>query len=111
MGIIGYVLAVKGWFSRSTRAFLPKLVTYIALPPYLMCSLLGTFKEENLSVLFSGALIPFFSILICFGLRIIIAKICRVDSKFFGLFCVSFSTSNTIFIQPCRKTLFFRAEI
>ena len=32
---LGYMLARKGWFSPETQILLPRLVTSVALPPYL----------------------------------------------------------------------------
>ena len=38
LSLIGYVLAWKGWISKEVEIFIPRFVTQIVIPPYLMVS-------------------------------------------------------------------------
>ncbi len=46
---VGYVLAALGWFSPESRRLLPRLVTNVALPPFLLCTILRSFGREDLA--------------------------------------------------------------
>ena len=58
MGMVGYVLAGKGWFGPETRILLPRLITYVALPPYLMSTIMRAFRRDGLLDFIQGALLP-----------------------------------------------------
>ena len=107
MGMVGYVLAGKGWFGSETRILLPRLITYVALPPYLMSTIMRTFRRDSLLDFIQGALLPLASVALTFVLAIIIGKIARVQRRHFGLFCASVANSNTIFVGiPVNLALF-----
>ncbi len=55
---VGYVLAALGWFSPESRRLLPRLVTNVALPPFLLCTILRSFGREDLAHMLQGALLP-----------------------------------------------------
>lgn len=107
VGMVGYVLAWKGWFSTESQMLLPKLVTYVALPPYLMSTFLNSFDRDNLLHLIYGSLLPFSSLVVTFALAFAAAKIFRVQRRHLGLFCACVSNSNTIFVGiPVNVALF-----
>ena len=95
---IAYVLARKGWFSPETQILLPRLVTTVALPSYLFYTITHSFGRDDLVHLIYGSIFPLFSILLTFAVALLVAKITRVERRHFGLFCASFTTSNTVFI-------------
>ena len=104
---VAYVLARKGWFSPETQILLPRLVTTVALPSYLFYTITHSFGRDDLVHLLYGSLFPLLSILLTFGVAWLIATIARVERRHFGLFCTSFSTSNTVFIGlPVNLALF-----
>lgn len=104
---VAYVLARKGWFSPETQILLPRLVTTVALPSYLFYTITHSFGRDDLVHLLYGSLFPLLSILLTFGVAWLIATIARVERRHFGLFCASFSTSNTVFIGlPVNLALF-----
>ena len=107
MGMVGYVLAGKGWFGPETRILLPRLITYVALPPYLMSTIMRAFRRDGLLDFIQGALLPLAAVALTFVLAIIIGKIARVQRQHFGLFCASVANSNTIFVGiPVNLALF-----
>ena len=104
---VGYALAWKGWFSTESQMLLPRLVTYVALPPFLMCTLLQSFDRDHLLHMLYGALLPFTSLIITFSLAWVVGRIVHVQRKHFGLFCACVSNSNTIFVGiPVNLALF-----
>ena len=104
---IAYVLARKGWFSPETQILLPRLVTTVALPSYLFYTITHSFGRDDLVHLIYGSIFPLFSILLTFAVALLVARITRVERRHFGLFCASFTTSNTVFIGlPVNLALF-----
>ena len=86
---------------------LPRLVTYVALPPFLMSTLLQSFERDNLLHMLYGALLPFTSQILTFSLAWVVGKAVRVRRGRLGLFCVCVSNSNTIFVGiPVNLALF-----
>lgn len=104
---LGYALAQKGWFPPDTRTLLPRLVTNIALPPYLMGTIVRSFDRDNLLQLIASSLLPLGGLVLVFLLALTAAKIFRVERRHFGLFCACVSNSNTVFIGiPVNLALF-----
>ncbi|MDR2947263.1 MAG: AEC family transporter [Candidatus Adiutrix sp.] len=107
IGLVGYVLARRGWFSPETKALLPRLVTMITLPPYLFANILSTFNRDQLVHLIYGSLVPITSVVIVFLLALPLAKLLKIPENRWGAFCVGVPTSNTIFIGlPVNVALF-----
>lgn len=104
---VGYVLAWKGWFSTECQMLLPRLVTYVALPPFLMSTFLQSFDRDNLLHMLYGALLPFTSQILTFSLAWVVGRAVRVRRRHLGLFCACVSNSNTIFVGiPVNLALF-----
>lgn len=107
IGLVGYLAARRGWFNQESKAALPNLITNVALPLYLIASLTGTFRQDELAHLLHGALVPMLSMLICWGFSLVVGKIAKIDQRRIGLFHASFTTSNSIFIGvPVNIALF-----
>lgn len=107
MGLVGYILAWKGWFNEETKAVLPKLITYVSLPLFLIYSLTSTFKSDDLIHIVYGAVVPMLSMIICFFCSLGLGKILKVNHKHTGLFYITFTTSNAVFIGiPVNIALF-----
>lgn len=104
---VGYFLAAKHWFDGNTEAILPKLVNYVALPLFLLYSLLHAFQRDELEHLIYGAAIPFLSMILCFGMSLVIGRIFSVHKRHIGVFHAAFVNSNSIFIGlPVTLSLF-----
>ena len=107
---LAYVLARKGWFTPETQILLPRLVSSVALPPYLFYTITHSFGRDDLVHLLYGSFFPLLSILMTFGVALLVARATRVERRHLGLFCTSFATSNTVFIGlPVNMALFGEA--
>lgn len=112
MGLVGYMSARKGWFTDDAKAALPKLITYVSLPLFLLCNLTSTFKRDELVHLAYGAIVPMLAMLICWGISLVLGRLLRIDKKHIGLFHTSFITSNSIFVGiPVNIALFGDASL
>ena len=104
---VGYYLSRIGWFNKENSKLLPKLVNYVALPPYMLWNLTSTFDKENLIHMAYGLSIPLISMLSNFIIAIAIAKLLKVSSNHRGTFCSAFFCSSTIFVGiPVNHALF-----
>ncbi len=95
---VGVVMDRAGWIGPETRRLVPRVVTCVALPPYLFHSIVTTLGHEDLRLFLTGSIIPCISILATFAVRICVATVCRVQRRHFGLFCTTFSTSSAVFV-------------
>ncbi|MDO5536343.1 MAG: AEC family transporter [Desulfovibrionaceae bacterium] len=98
VSLVGVVLDRCGWIGAETRRLVPRIVTCIALPPYLFHSILTTLGHEDLRHFLTGSLIPCISIVATFAVSILVGRLCRVERRHFGLFCTTFSTSSAVFV-------------
>ena len=110
IGLVGYVLARRGWFSPETKAMLPRLVTLITLPPYLFANIVATFNRDELTHLVYGSIVPMISVITVFLISLGLAKLLRVPRGRWGVFCAGLATSNTIFIGLPVNVALFGAE-
>ena len=109
---VGYVLAALDWFSPESRRLLPRLVTNVALPPFLLCTILRSFGREDLAHMLQGALLPLVAMVLMYALAWVTGRAARVDRRHFGLFCACVSNPNTIFIGiPVNMALFGEAAV
>ncbi len=107
MGLVGYILARKGWFNKETSALLPKLVTYVSLPLFLLCNLITTFHRDDLIHMMYGVIVPMLSMMMCFVVSLVLGKLCKVNKRHIGIFHSTFVTSNSIFVGiPVNIALF-----
>ncbi len=112
LGAVGFALAARGWFGAETRILLPRLITRVALPPFLMYTIMHAFERDRLLELLQGSLLPLASIVLSFVLAWGLGRLCRVDGRHFGLFCASVANSNTIFVGvPVNLALFGEASL
>ncbi|MBD5627721.1 MAG: AEC family transporter [Desulfovibrio sp.] len=104
---VGYVLAGRGWFPPAVRGLLPRLVTNVALPPFLMCTILRSFGREDLWHMLQGTLLPLLAMVLMYALAYAVGRAAGVERRHFGLFCACVSNPNTIFIGiPVNMALF-----
>ncbi|MBO4336052.1 MAG: AEC family transporter [Desulfovibrio sp.] len=105
--LVGFFVARAKWVSAETEIFLPKLITKVVLPPYLMSNIVQNFDRKQLLTTISSALVPMASMVICYLLFRLLALVLRVQKKHRGLFAVAGTVSNTILIGiPVNVALF-----
>jgi len=107
VGFLGYFLAKKKLIGPETVAALPRILTMVALPPYLLRTATTTMDKEQLIHLFSGAVIPFTSIILAHILAYFLARLLRIAPLRRGIFVTAFATSNSMNIGlPINIALF-----
>lgn len=107
IGLLGYVLAKKGWFSPEAKAMLPRLVIMVSLPMYMLHSVTTIMTRDELMHLAYGLIVPFLSIWLVFCLTLVLVKALKVPPGRRGAFCASITASNTVFIGlPVNIALF-----
>lgn len=104
---LGFVLNRRGWFPPPSKKLIPRLVTNVALPPFLATTIMSRLDRAQLSELLFGALLPMLAMILLFVIAFAYAKITRVPRTRTGVFCVCVSNPNTIFIGiPVNLALF-----
>ncbi len=107
LSLIGYMLAWKGWISKEVEIFIPRFVTQIVVPPYLMVSVVEHFNHDQFVQLIIESAIPFASMLVSFFAFFALGRLMGMDRKHLGLAATGAATSNTIFIGiPVNNALF-----
>ncbi|MDR2461456.1 MAG: AEC family transporter [Deltaproteobacteria bacterium] len=107
VGLLGFFLARSGYLGFEARQIFPKLVTQVALPPYLFVSVVNSFNRDQLEHLIYGSIIPILSILTIFFLGVLYTKLRNAKKSRRGIISVGAATSNTIFIGlPVNLALF-----
>ena len=108
LGGAGYVTAARGWYDKSSRVLLARLVTFLSLPAYLFSSVMQTLDHDGLLTLVGSMATPFISIWTCFLLSRIIVRVCHVEGVHSGVFSSAFTATNNMFIGlPVSLALVF----
>lgn len=107
VAFLGFILRRKGWISHETVTILPRFITVIVLPPFLLRSITASFEREQLLSLLSGALVPLASFLACFALALVLARLLKVRVGRRGAFAVAFVAPNSLNVGlPINIALF-----
>jgi predicted permease len=107
MVAVGYYLASLHWFNEPSKKLIAKLVTQVALPPYMIVSITKDFTQSQLTKLLPNLWYPVLSMLILMGIAWIIARELRVNAQRRGLFMSMFFNSNTVFVGlPINLAIF-----
>ena len=112
IGLLGYLLARGRWVGPEIKFHLPRFVTLVVLPPYLLRNMTTSLEREQLIDLLAGIGIPFMSIFGTFLLAVLLSRILKVAPLRKGIFQAAFATSNTMLIGlPINIALFGEASI
>lgn len=107
MVAIGYILNERGWFDENSTRMISKLVTQVALPAYMVTTIMKDFTAEQLKTLLPDLRYPVISMLILFAASTVISRAVRIKSSHVGLFESMFFNSNTVFVGlPINLALF-----
>lgn len=105
--VTGYLCTAAGWFDEKSGKLFSRIITNIALPAYMLFSLMSTFSKELLLHLAPGLVVPFASILASFVVGYAVSKLLNIAPHKQGTFRSMFSLSNSIFIGlPVNLALF-----
>ena len=97
MVLVGYVLTKKGWFDEKAPNLIAKLVTQVALPCYMISTIVGRFTAKELLEILPQLRFPALSMVILLAIAVAVAHLFLIDKKHQGLFVSMFFNSNTIF--------------
>ncbi len=94
MAAAGVIMDRRGWFTEESTMLISRIVLNVCLPPCMMVNIISRFDREQLFSMAQGGVLPFFSILICYVLAEILAKVLRIPEIRKGIFinCVAFSS-------------------
>jgi len=111
MGVGMFCTHIKLFTQESTK-ILSKIILNIAVPSYMLSSLMTTYTRENLLDYLPKVILPFTSMVVCYTLGVIIAKLIRLPENRRGIFASTVSISNTLFIGlPINVALFGDASL
>ncbi|MHA5093909.1 AEC family transporter [Oenococcus oeni] len=107
MVAVGYFLATRDWFSEDSTKLIAKLVTQVALPPYMISSITSDFSRQELLNILPDLRFPILSMMILFIISIMIVRLIKVRPIHKGLFESMFFNSNTVFVGlPINLAIF-----
>ena len=109
---LGFLLKRSGWVDPATFKLIPRFMTNIVIPPFLLRSATVTFSHDQLPTLLRGAIVPILSIFLCFGVAWALTFLCKVTPERRGVFKAAFAASNTVNIGvPINVALFGEAAL
>lgn len=109
---LGYWLSYKKWFSNRTADVFSKLVLNFSLPFSMFLNITANFSRDEFLSLFSGMVIPLFSMLVTLLFTFLYRKIFRITETRQGTFSTMVTCSNTIFIGlPINLAIFGEISI
>lgn len=107
MMMLGLFLAKNNWFDDKSTNLIAKLVTQVALPAYMISTIVSQFSAKKLLEIIPDLIFPVTSMLILFIISVGIVKLFKIDEKHRGLFQSMFANSNTVFVGlPVNMALF-----
>lgn len=112
IGFLGYLLRRKGWITDETAKVMPRFLTVIVLPPFLLRTVTSTFEHDQLLSLISGTVVPFLSVALCHCIAYAVAVLFRIRKGRRYTFMVAFSSANAMNIGlPVAIALFGETAI
>lgn len=96
VGVLGFLLKRRGWVTDETAQVLPRFLTNIVIPPFLLRNVTTTFNHDQLLDLLSGCIIPFITIFLTYAVAVVCAYVFRVSEGRRNTFAVMFSSSNAM---------------
>ncbi|MCI1883008.1 MAG: AEC family transporter [Sporolactobacillus sp.] len=104
---VGWVLTARGWFDEKASRLIARLVTQIALPAYMISTIMGRFSSNELLKLLPNLRFPILSMLILYGISFLFVRCMHISPQRRGLFESMFCNSNTVFVGlPVNLALF-----
>lgn len=112
MVVVGFVMNERGWFNPQSPRIISRIVTEVALPCYMVTTIMHDFSAGELKTLLPDLRYPVLSMIILFALSFAVARVIGIKRAHIGLFSSMFFNSNTVFIGlPINLALFGNASI
>lgn len=109
---VGYVLTRVGWFNERSSKSIARIVTQVALPCYMVDTIMQDFTRQQLKTLLPDLRFPVVSMLILFAFSFAAVRAFSIAPSRSGLFKSMFLNSNTVFIGlPVNQALFGHASL
>lgn len=102
---VGYVLAKRNWFDEASTKLIAKIVTQLALPCYMLSTIMTDFSTKELKALLPDLKFPVLSMSVLFVVSILVAHILHIRRNRQGLFESMFFISNTVFVGLALTSL------
>ncbi|MFD1672276.1 AEC family transporter [Agrilactobacillus yilanensis] len=109
---VGYVLTRMGWLGERDSKSIARIVTQVALPCYMIDTIMQDFSKKQLETLLPNLRFPVISMIILFAFSFAAVWVFRIAPDRAGLFKSMFFNSNTVFIGlPVNRALFGDASL
>lgn len=107
MTAAGYFCGAMGWMTRENKRFLVRYIIDIAMPCMCVTNLMGSVTREMLKEAGTLLLVPLCTIILCFFITLLCARLLKLERKKLGVFVAMSCVSNSIFIgYPMCVNLF-----
>ena len=107
MGLAGAAVYLAGWVRDEHLSLLSDLVIKVALPGMIISNILGQYTPETLLENLPALAASFVSVVLTMLLSLPVGKLLKLPPKRLGVFVVTFSFSNSVFIGvPVSRALF-----
>jgi predicted permease len=104
---LGYFLTHRGWFDERTGVLFSRLAMSIAIPLYMIVSMLRTHTRADLLQAGLALAIPFVSMLVVYAIGLLVSFVMHVPAQRIGVFRAMFFVANSGFIGfPVNVALF-----
>lgn len=109
---LGFVLARNDWFDGKMTSMIARLVTQVALPAYMISTIMEKFTAKKLLTTLPDLFFPIVSMLSLYIVSIFVVKFAKIPKMHSGLFMSMFSNSNTVFVGlPVNMALFGKSSL
>lgn len=109
---LGFILARNDWFDSKMTSMFARLVTQIALPAYMISTIMSKFTAKMLLKTLPDLFFPIVSMLLLYIISIFVVRFAKIPKMHAGLFRSMFSNSNTVFVGlPVNMALFGRSSL
>ncbi|APR08116.1 Membrane transport protein [Lentilactobacillus parabuchneri] len=109
---LGFILARNDWFDSKMTSMIARLVTQVALPAYMISTIMEKFTAQKLLTTLPDLFFPIVSMLLLYLVSILVVKFTKIPKMHAGLFMSMFSNSNTVFVGlPVNMALFGKSSL
>jgi len=104
---LGYYLTHRGWFDDKVGELFSKLAMCVAIPLYMIVSMIRSYTKEDLLQAGTAVAIPLVSMLVIYAIGLAVSRVVRVPAHRLGTFRTMFFVANSGFIGfPVNVALF-----
>lgn len=110
--LVGFFISWKGWYAKEYNYFMIKLIVNISIPAVTITNFFNSFPRDMMILSGKLILIPLITMLISFGIGILLSNILNIERSRRGSFISMCTVSNSIFMGlPVSMGLFGEKSI